>query len=220
MRAERALARFDLEGKRGSVLSKILLTGFEPWADWTHNPSGEIAQGLNGHLIAGCEIVSAILPVVHGEDIAIVKPLIEVHTPLAVVSLGLNGSASVLHVERLAVNLKIVGGEDHPVVVGGPDAYFATLPTRQMVTAIEKAGQVGAKLTYSAGTFLCNHIMYSLLHHISELKLDIQAGFIHLPPTPDMVVGTGKASMALPDTQRGVATALQKIAENLNLLPG
>ena len=199
------------------IVPKILLTGFEPWDDWSHNPSGDIALALNGEMLGGCEIVSAVLPVVHGEDIAIVKPLIENLKPLAVVSLGLHGSASVLHIERVAVNLKVVGGVDHPVVDDGPDAYFATLPTREMVAAIKTSAHVPAKLTYSAGTFLCNHIMYNALHYLSESGNGAQAGFIHLPPTPDMVLGTGKASMALPDIQRGVAAALEAVAQSLNV---
>ncbi|MFT5369285.1 MAG: pyroglutamyl-peptidase [Candidatus Latescibacterota bacterium] len=214
----RAFTHCDLvTGKVGIAMPKILLTGFEPWDHWSHNPSGDIAMALNGEMIGGCDIVSAILPVVHGEDIAIVKPLIAAHKPLAVVSLGLHGSASVLHIERVAVNLKMVGGADHPVVDGGPDAYFATLPTRQMVMAIEDVAHVPAKLTYSAGTFLCNHIMYRVLHHVFVSGLDVKSGFIHLPPTPDMVLGTGKTSMALADMQRGVVAALQVIAEQLNV---
>ena len=198
-------------------MSKILVTGFEPWDDWPHNPSGDIALALDGQKVGGCEIVSAVLPVVHGEDIALVKAMMATHHPLAVVSLGLHGSASVLHIERVAVNLKVIEGDDLPVVAGGPDSYFATLPTRKMVTAIQEGAQVPAKLTYSAGTFLCNHIMYSTLHHVAISGVDVLAGFIHIPPTPDMVLNTGKASMALADMQRGVMAALQAVAENLNV---
>lgn len=197
-------------------MPKILVTGFEPWDVWPHNPSGEIALALAGETIEGCEVVSAVLPVVHGEDIAIVKPLIDTHTPVAIVSLGLHGGASVLHVERVAVNLKVIDGVDYPVVEGGADAYLATLPTRAMVAASE-AEQVPATLTYSAGTFLCNHIMYNILHYISVSGLDIKAGFIHLPPTPDMVLGTGKASMALHDMQRGVRATLGAVVKSLNV---
>lgn len=198
-------------------MDTMLLTGFEPWADWSHNPSGDVAQALDGQVIGDCRIISAILPVVHGEDMAIVKPLIEKHRPLAVVSLGLHGSASVLHVERVAVNLKVIDGEDHPIVDGAPDAYFTTLPTRDMVVAIEKEAQIPAKLTYSAGTFLCNHIMYSVLHFVVSVNLNVKSGFIHIPPTPDMVLGQGKASMALDDIQRGVVAGLRVVAQSLNV---
>jgi len=196
---------------------KILLTGFEPWADWSHNPSGDVAQVLDGENIGGCPVVSAILPVVHGEDIAIVKPLIETHQPVAVVSLGLHGSAAVIHVERVAVNLKVIDGVDYPVVDGAPDAYFATIPTRATMDRIKLDAQIPAKLTYSAGTFLCNHIMYNVLHYISERSLGVKAGFLHIPPTPDMVCQSNRASMALDDIAKGVRVALEVVAENLNV---
>lgn len=194
---------------------KILLTGFEPWGDWPGNPSGEIARALDGAEIGGCRIVSEVLPVVHGEDMAKVAPLIAQVRPNAVVSLGLHGSAPVLHVERVAVNLKVIEEVDHPVAPGGPAAYFATLPTRAMVGAMWEAG-IPARLTYSAGTFLCNHIMYSVLHHIATRGLDIRAGFIHIPPTPELIArrGGAQASMALADIQRGVVPGIEAVAKN------
>ena len=198
-------------------MAKILLTGFEPWADWSMNPSGEVAESLDGVVIGGCEVVSTVLPVVHGSDIAKVAPLIAEYRPVAVVSLGLHGSAASLHVERVAVNLKILDGVDQLVVEGGPDAYFATLPTREMVGRMHLA-DVPAKLTYSAGTFLCNHIMYAVLHMIKENSLDIPAGFIHLPATPDLAVSHGGPSMALETIQTGVTAGLMAGAESVNVL--
>ncbi|MDP6038936.1 MAG: pyroglutamyl-peptidase I [Candidatus Latescibacteria bacterium] len=198
---------------------KILLTGFEPWAQWSTNPSGAVAESLDGAIIGGFEVISTVLPVVHGGDIAKVAPLIAEHRPAAVVSLGLHGSASDLHVERVAVNLKVVDGGDYSVVEGGPDAYFSTLPVRAMVKRMKKA-EVPARLTYSAGTFLCNHIMYSVLHLVAENGLDISAGFIHVPPTPELVVELGRAqpSMALETIQTGVMAGVMAVAENLNVL--
>lgn len=200
-------------------MPSILLTGFEPWSQWSTNPSGVIAESLDGALVGGCEVISTVLPVIHGGDIAKVAPLIAEYKPAAVVSLGLHGSASALHVERVGVNLKVIDGGDSPIVEGGPDAYFATLPTRSMVQRMQEA-EVPAKLTYSAGTFLCNHIMYSVLHLISENELDIPAGFIHLPPTPELVIELGKSqpSMALETIQTGVTAGLIAVAENLNIL--
>ena len=196
---------------------KILLTGFEPWAQWSTNPSGAVAESLDGAIIGGFEVVSTVLPVIHGDDIAKVAPLIAEYKPAAVVSLWL-GSASALHVERVGVNLKVIDGADHPVVAGGPDAYFATLPTREMVTRMQDAG-VPARLTYSAGTFLCNHIMYSVLHLIAENGLDIAAGFIHVPPTPELVVELGSAqpSMVLETIHTGVTAGVMAVAESLNV---
>lgn len=189
---------------------KILLTGFEPWAEWSSNPSGVVAESLHGPSIGGCEVVSAVLPVVHGADIAQVAQRIAEHEPAAVVCLGLHGSASALHVERVGINLKVIDGVDYPIVEGGPDAYFATLPTRVMVQRMQDA-EVPARLTYSAGTFLCNHIMYSVLHLVAED--DLPAGFIHVPPTPELVL---QPSMALETIRTGVIAGVTAVVEYIN----
>ncbi len=195
---------------------KILLTGFEPWAEWSSNPSGAVAESLDGSSIGGCEVVSAVLPVVHGADIDRVAPLIAEHEPVAVVCLGLHGSASALHVERVGINLKVIDGVDYPIAEGGPDAYFATVPTRAMVQQMEDAG-VPARLTYSAGTFLCNHIMYSVLHLVAED--DLPAGFIHMPPTPELVTELGRSqpSMALETIRTGVVAGVTAVVENIKV---
>ena len=201
---------------------KLLLTGFDPWGNWDRNPSGEVAQSLHGTTAGRCEIVSVALPVVHGEDIARVVPMIEMHRPSAVVSLGLSGGAAALHVERVALNMKVVGGEDgqepsdEPVVAGGPAAYFATLPVREMAAAMRAAG-VPARLSYSAGTFLCNHIMYQVLHYLSEGGVAVPSGFIHIPQLPEQAAARGSSggSMALADIRRGVLAGLEAVAEFL-----
>ena len=195
---------------------KILLTGFEPWAEWSSNPSGGVAESLDGTSIGGCEVVSAVLPVVHGADIDRVASLISEHEPVAVVCLGLHGSASALHVERVGINLKVIDGADYPIVEGGPDAYFSTLPTRDMVQRMEDV-KVPARLTYSAGTFLCNHIMYSVLHLVAED--DLPAGFIHVPPTPELVaeLGRSQSSMALETIRTGVVAGVTAVVENIKV---
>jgi pyroglutamyl-peptidase len=192
---------------------KILVTGFEPWGDRKSNPSGDVAASLDGERFGEAEIVSAVLPVVHGSDTAVTFPLIEEHQPSAVVSLGL-GSSTCLNVERVAVNLK---NDDEPIVAGGPAAYFATLPTRAMAEAIV-AGGVPARLSYHAGTFLCNHIMYSVLHHLDEEDRAIPAGFIHLPPTPQLVVDQGQtgASMSFEKIREGTVLALVNLVSFLS----
>ncbi len=197
---------------------KILLTGFEPWAEWSSNPSGAVAESLNGSSIAGCEVVSAVLPVVHGADIDKVASLVAEYEPVAVVCLGLHGSASALHVERVGINLKVIDGVDYPIVEGGPDAYFSTLPTRAMVRRMADA-KVPARLTYSAGTFLCNHIMYSVLHLIAERGDGLPAGFIHVPPTPELVTELGRSqpSMALETIRTGVVAGVAAVVKNIKV---
>ena len=195
----------------------ILLTGFEPWGEWKRNPSGEIATSLVGETIGGATVVSVTMPVVHGEDMGRVVPMLEQHKPSAVISLGLNASATALNVERVAVNLKVVEGEggpvDEPIVPGGPDAYFATLPTREMVKGIQEAG-VPARLSYSAGTFLCNHILYNVLHHMDAAESKAMAGFIHIPRLPEQGLNGGP-SMPLDLMRQGVIAAIESAAESI-----
>jgi pyroglutamyl-peptidase len=195
-----------LRSRTTEVTLKILMTGFEPWGDWDSNPSGEVAKSLDGEVIGGVEIVGAVLPVTYGEDIAIVRPLIEKLRPSAVVSLGLSRRAN-LSVERVAINMKM---DDQAIVPGGPDAYFATLPTRSMVDAIA-AGGIPSKLSYHAGCFLCNHIMYTVLHYLSQTGNATPSGFIHIPPTPDM---------AREGDQQGASMSLEKITEGTVLAVG
>ncbi|MDP6779753.1 MAG: pyroglutamyl-peptidase I [Candidatus Latescibacteria bacterium] len=189
---------------------KILVTGFEPWGKWERNPSVEIAEALAGREIGGYSVLSTPVPVVHGEDIARVAPLIDTHRPAAVVSLGLGGGAT-LRVERVAVNLKVLSDGETPqdlqVAEGGPAAYFSTLPVRGMVSALRQDG-VPAQLSHSAGTFLCNHLMYSVLHHIAREGLDMPAGFVHIPLMPEQVADTGQPSMTLETMERGIVAAL------------
>ena len=132
--------------------------------------------------------------------------------------MGLHGSASALHVERVGINLKVIDGADYPIVEGGPDAYFSTLPTRAMVQRMEDA-KVPARLTYSAGTFLCNHIMYSVLHLIAENGGDLPAGFIHVPPTPELVEGRSQPSMGLETEtiRKGVIAGVTAVVESLTV---
>ncbi len=196
---------------------KILVTGFEPWGKWSRNPSGDIAESLAGRSVGSYELVTGVLPVAFGKDIAAVRTLIQLHRPEAVVSLGLNGAARTLQVERVAVNLKVEEGEDLPVVEGGPAAYFATLPARDMVESINGRG-IEAGLSHSAGTFLCNHIMYSVLHFLESQQMNIPAGFIHLPPVPEQT--EGKYGMDLSRTRTGVLAGLQSISSFLGKLSG
>ena len=187
---------------------KVLVTGFEPWDKWDRNPSGEVAEELDGQSVCGAQVVSAVLPVVYGEDTRIVLPLIDNHRPNVVLSLGLGGSTC-LNIERVSINLK---QDDRPIVAEGPAAYFATIPTRRICEAIQAAG-VPARLSYHAGTFLCNHIMYSVLHHSYLDGRHPICGFIHVPPTPDLVGAEGgsSSSMSLQKIQEGVVLAIENL---------
>lgn len=162
----------------------ILLTGFEPFAGDTVNPSAELVTRLAG------EFAAEVLPVEFAAIKTAIPALLMTHQPSAVVCLGLSNSASGLTLERIAVNLadaRIADNSgsqpvDEPVLSGGPVAYFTTLPVKRMLSAILTAGVPG-ELSMSAGSYVCNAAMYHFLHAAAALPEDLRprCGFIHVP---------------------------------------
>jgi pyroglutamyl-peptidase len=206
---------------------RILITGFEPFDNLTSNPSEEVARELAKNPPAGFELHSVILPVDHRRGPEELLRAFDLHQPEAVICLGEAGGRAGLSIERLAVNLvddRIAdnSGEkwvDQPVVPGGPAAYFASLPIRSMQQAILEAG-VPVELSLSAGTFLCNQILYVTLHHIATHYRSkvIPAGFIHLPRLPEqaaLMLARGDTgvmpSMDLETQVRGLEAGLKAL---------
>lgn len=162
-------------------MSKVLLTGFEPFGKAALNPSGEIVQQISGE-----NIVTAILPVAYTRSAVVLLALIEEHKPDVVISLGQAEGRTQITPERIAINLddgRLADNEgvlriDVPIVLGGPVAYESTLPIREFVEAIKAVG-VPAAVSLSAGAFLCNHIFY-----VAQDKLKgshVRSGFVHVP---------------------------------------
>lgn len=199
--------------------TRVLVTGFEPFAGSRVNPSAEVASRLAGTAIAGVDLAIEVLPVVGVTAGKRLLSAIGRVKPDAVVLLGEHGDSPAIHLERVAVNLRdyripdnagrIV--TDRPVVAGGPDAIFATLPLRRMLGAVEAAG-VPCSLSNSAGTFLCNEVLYVALHHLANrsARRPIPCGFIHVPSLPEQVVGSPRLrpSMDAVTTTRGIAAAI------------
>ena len=162
-------------------MTKVLLTGFEPFGKATLNPSGEIAKQISGD-----NIVTAILPVAYAQSAEALLALIEHHKPDVVISLGQAEGRTQITPERIAINLddaRLADNEgvmrnDVPIVVGGPVAYESTLPIKEFVAAINGAG-VPAAVSLSAGAFLCNHIFYVAQDRLKGTK--VRSGFVHVP---------------------------------------
>lgn len=202
----------------------ILLTGFEPFGGSTLNPSELVARQLDGKRIAGLQVVTAILPVdrQRGPDslLAAVKEV----QPSAVICLGEASRRPQVSIERVAINLldyriaDNAGNQviDQPIAVGGPAAYFSTLPVRAIYEAVQAAG-VPVELSLSAGAFLCNQVLYCLLHHFALTGQDIPAGFIHLPSLPQQAARSSPPmpSMSLETSLCAVQTAIETTAANL-----
>ena len=176
----------------------ILVTGFEPFAGHGANPSQDVAKALDGRVVAGAIVASAVLPVDHAEAGPRVARLIDELAPSAIVHLGLAGGRARIALERVAVNVMDFEAPDNAgyrargeaCVPGGPAAYFATLPLAAMLEALTAEG-VPAYVSNTAGTYLCNQTMYGTLHRLAERRQPARAGFVHLPLLPAMVAASG-----------------------------
>ena len=185
----------------------ILLTGFEPFGGESLNPSALVAQALHGERIGGWPVTGAVLPCVFGDAIATLEQSLAARRPALVVCLGQAGGREGVTVERIAVNRDDAripdnaGAQplDRAVVPGGPAAYFSRLPVKALVAALQAEG-VPAAESLSAGSFVCNHVFYGLMHALRHRR-SVQAGFVHLPWLPEQV-GERPGAFALPlDTQ-------------------
>ncbi len=206
---------------------RVLLTGFEPFGGSAINPSEQVVKALTSARLApthfrALEIYPAILPVAHLAGPQALAAAFERVEPEAVVCLGEAPRRPLVSLERLAVNLldftipDNAGAQvmDQPVRAGGPAAYFATLPLRSMLERIRAAG-VPVELSLSAGSYLCNQVLYSVLDLIAARGLAVPAGFIHLPSLPEQAAERGAAapSMALETSLKAVQAALLCLAE-------
>ena len=162
-------------------MTKVLLTGFEPFGTATSNPSGEIVKQISGD-----NIVTAILPVTYEQSAERLLALIAEHNPEVVVCLGQAEGRTQITPEKVAINLDDarlpdnagVQRSDVKILDDGPDAYFTSLPIKEMVDAAKAAG-VPASVSLSAGAFLCNHVFYIAQNKFAGTK--VRSGFIHVP---------------------------------------
>ena len=200
---------------------KILLTAFEPFGGDTVNPAQE-AVALVADTVAGAQIVKIDVPVVFGKAIETVRAAMEREQPDAVLCIGQAGGRIGLTPERVAINCddgRIPDNEgnqpvDQPVMADGAPAYFATLPVKAMVNAIKAAG-VPASLSNTAGTYVCNHLMYGVLYHIAKSYPAMRGGFMHVPFLHEQVANRPNTpSLSKADIVVGIEAALKAIVEN------
>lgn len=198
---------------------KILVTGFEPFGGETTNPSMELVKALEPQ-IGAAHIHTAILPVTASGGLQAALQAIEKIGPDAVVCVGQAGGRCAVTVERVGVNVDDFSIPDNagqqprnvPIVEGGPDAYLSTLPLEKMVEAMRGAG-VPAAISNSAGTYVCNHVMYGVAHYLAQHKPTAMSGFIHIPYLPQQVLDKpDKPSMGLELALRGITAGLTVLA--------
>lgn len=198
---------------------KILVTGFQPFGGETVNPAYEAVKLLPDRM-GNVDIVKLEIPVVFAQGAAIVIEAMEEHDVDAVLSIGQAGNRACITVEKVAINLMESdmadnGGnqpQDQCIQVDGDTAYFSTLPVKAMVENMREAG-VPAHLSYTAGTYVCNELMYQVLHAIDKKSLAINAGFVHVPFATGQVIqkASGTPSMVLEMIVKGIACCIEAI---------
>jgi pyroglutamyl-peptidase len=199
----------------------ILVTGFEPFGPHAANPSEQLAKAVDGWRSGDLGARSLILPVDYRQVRGELDPVVLQLDPVAVLHLGLASSRARIALERVGLNVMDEAMPDNagyqatgePCVPGGPAAYFSTLPIKDVVAALTAEG-VPACISNTAGTYLCNHTLYSTLHLVHERGLRARVGFMHLPLLPSMVAQSGldQPSMDLGLMLRAVEMTLTVIA--------
>jgi pyroglutamyl-peptidase len=202
---------------------KALVTGFESFGGDGVNPSFEALKRLPARL-GTLDIATASLPVIFGEALPALRAAIAESAPDIVLCTGLAGGRAELSLERIAINIDDAripdnGGNqpiDRPVVAGASAAYFATLPIKAAVAALREAG-LPAAVSNSAGTFLCNHVFYGLMHEAATRRLPFRGGFLHVPYLPSQAAQyRGTPSMALEQIVEGIEIILSVAAAKVD----
>ena len=193
---------------------RVLLTGFDAFGGATLNPSGLAVQALHGRQVRDHTVVAAQLPTVFGASMQVLDALLAKHQPALVICVGQAGGRSAISLERVAINVDDAPIPDNagarpvdmPVVPGAPAAYFSSLPIKAMLAALQREG-LPVEVSPSAGSFVCNHVFYGLMHALAtrpELR-HTRGGFVHVPWLPEQ----GTPGLPLADVVRGLRVALR-----------
>lgn len=175
-------------------MGPVLLTGFQPYASRGSNPAFEIMQALDGKTIVGAHIVGRALPVSIASIRSKAQDIVEELHPSVIISVGLWPGEPVVRLERVGLNVadfEIADNEgalwqDRSISHNGPHARSATLPLKKIEQGLLEAG-IPARISSSAGTYLCNACLYSFLEVVEQQENQIPCGFIHVPYKPEQV---------------------------------
>ena len=203
---------------------KLLLTAFDPFGGDAINPALEAVK-LVADKIGRFDIVKLEVPTVFGKSIDTVAKAIEKEKPDVVLCIGQAGGRFEITPERVAINVddaRIKDNEgnqpiDTKIFEDGENAYFTTLPIKAMVEAIREAN-LPATVSNTAGTFVCNHLMYGVLYTLAKKYPHIKGGFTHVPFIPAQVARRTPVApyMALEDIKRGLEAAISAIDKNFD----
>ena len=195
---------------------KILITAFEPFGEDDKNASLEVLRRLEP--VDGCELVKITLPVIFGKAAELANEVIDREDPDAVILLGQAGGRRCISLETTAVNVCDTKNPDNegntpenvPVVPGGKATHSSSLPLGRMKERLKEAG-IPAELSNSAGTYVCNSLMYGVLYHLDQTGKNIPAGFIHVPYFKEQTEGRpeGTPYMELEDIAHGIGLCIE-----------
>lgn len=202
---------------------KVLITGFDPFGGESINPAWEAVK-LLPDTIAGAQIIKLQIPTVVNKSIEKIHEKMTAEDPDIVISIGQAGGRFGVTPERVAINItdaRIPDNEgnqpiDIPIFEDGDAAYFSNLPVKAMVQAIKDAGYPSV-LSNTAGTYICNHVMYGILYYIRKEFPNARGGFIHVPYAASQVVNKpATPSMSLTDIAASLEAAVKAAVENEN----
>lgn len=201
---------------------KILVTGFDPFGGEPVNPAYEAVKLLPKE-IKGAEIITIEIPTVFGRGADTVEKAIIEYKPDAVVCVGQAGGRSCISIERVGINLREASIPDNDgnqpanekAKEDGENAYFATIPVKSMVNNVRKHG-IPSHISYTAGSYVCNDVMYTLLYNIDKKYPGIKGGFIHVPFATEQVTSKPNniASMPVETIAKGLEYSIEAIVEN------
>jgi pyroglutamyl-peptidase len=196
---------------------KVLISGFDPFGGETVNPAMEVVKNLHGRRIGNIEICACTLPVVQRKSAHVLLRAITETDPHVVIAIGQAADRATISFERIAINIddfRIPDNEgnqplDVAVLEGGPAAYWSTLPLKSMLKNLLEHG-IPANISNSAGTFVCNHVFYMLMHTLTQEGNSRRGGFIHIPYLPEQACRKqGAPSMSLETVTRGLELAVE-----------
>jgi pyroglutamyl-peptidase len=198
----------------------LLLTGYEPFDDYSINPSAEIAKSLDGRKIGKWSIIGSVIPLDYQSADQVLNDLIESNSPEIILCCG-QANRAVISLERIAVNAINVSRVDNKgyapendiIVSDAPAAYFSNINLPPLVEALNRES-IPAYISYHAGTYGCNWILFKILHSIAQGKLDARATFIHVPPLPSQAIEKKNMSLATMPLAT-IVHALEIIIQNL-----
>ena len=209
---------------------KILLTGFDPFGGEAVNPAEEAVKRVRDN-INGAEVIKITIPTVQTKSVEAIEKAIELHNPDIVISVGQAGGRFDITPERVAINIddfRIPDNEgnqptDKIIQEDGKAAYFSNLPVKAMVKHMNDNG-IPATLSNTAGTFVCNHVMYGILYMIDKKYPNIKGGFIHIPYMTSQVIDKKNTPfMSLDEIVKGLELCLEACTlynEDINAIGG